>query len=191
MVAERASLAAAKALASANLTTVPRFHKYLATGGPGKSVLKVPKGESIFRQGEPADCVFYIQKGRVKISVTSNHGKGATLALQSGGDFFGEECIAASYPVRLATASALLPCVLLRIDSQEMVRALDADKSLANIFQSFLLTRCVLMHANLSDHLLNTSEKRLARILLLLAQLEGGIETTIPYITQETLAEMV
>ena len=184
-------MVAARAVASANRTKAEPVHEYLATGGPRKTVLNVPKGKVIFSQGEPADSVFYIQKGRVKISVTSPQGKEATLALQSQGGFIGEECIAASQPLRLATAAAILPCTLLRIDSKEMMQALDADKSLVRVFQSFLLTRCTVMQADLIDHLFNSSEKRLARTLLSLAQLEGGTEGDIPHTNQETLAEMI
>lgn len=181
----------ARALASANRTETQFFHEYLATSGLGKTILHVPKGEILFRQGDPADSVFYIQKGRVKISVTSRRGKEATLALQSKGDFIGEECISASQPSRLATASAILPCIVLRIDNKEMARALNVDRLLARLFLSFLLTRCVLMQADLIDHLFNCSEKRLARTLLQLAQLEGRTEAAIPHTTQESLAEMV
>jgi CRP/FNR family transcriptional regulator, cyclic AMP receptor protein len=184
-------MVAARAVASANRAKAEPIHEYLATGGPRKTVLSVPKGELIFRQGDPADSVFYIQKGRVKISVTSPHGKEATIALQSQGGFIGEECIAASHPLRLATAAAILPCTVLRIDSNEMMQALDTDTSLGHVFHSFLLARCVLMQADLIDHLFNSSEKRLARTLLLLAQLEGGTEASIPHTTQETLAEMI
>src|SRR5579863_4345854 len=145
----------ARGLASANYTKAQSLHEYLETVGPRKTVLNVLKGEFIFRQGDPADSVFYIQKGRVKISVTSPHGKEATLALQSKDDFIGEECIGASHPLRLTTAVAILPCTVLRIDGREMLQALDADKSLAHLFQSFLLTRCVLMQADLIDHLFN------------------------------------
>jgi CRP-like cAMP-binding protein len=167
------------------------FHEYLTTGGPRKTVLNVSKGQVIFRQGDPADCIFYIQEGRVKISVTSNQGKEATLALHRRGDFIGEQCIAGCYPLRLATAVAILPCTVLRIDSKEMKQALDADKSLAHLFHSFLLARCALMQEDLIDHLFNSSEKRLARTLLSLAQLEGGSKGFIPRIPQETLAEMI
>src|SRR5215467_13022577 len=124
-------MVAARGVTSANRTKPEPFHGYLATGGPWKTVLNVPKGKIIFRQGDPADSVFYIQKGRVKISVTSSHGKEATLALHSKGDFIGEECIIASQPLRLATAAAILPCTVLRIDSKDLMRALDADMSLA------------------------------------------------------------
>lgn len=181
----------ARAVASANRTNPEAFHEYFASWGPRKTVLNVSKGHVIFRQGDPADSIFYIQKGRVKVSVASSHGKEATVALQGQGGFIGEECIAASQSVRFTTAAAILPCRLLRIDSEEMVRALNVDKSLAQIFQSFLLTRCTLMQADLIDHLLNSSEKRLARALILLSQLENGVEANVPHTTQETLAEMI
>jgi CRP-like cAMP-binding protein len=184
MVAARDLVFAYKAKAHA-------LHEYFAASH-GKTVLYVPKGEIIFKQGGPADSVFYIQKGRVKISVSSPQGKEAALALRSKGDFIGEEAIAAAYqPSRLATALAILPCLVLRIDNKEMVRALDADKSLARFFQSFLLSRCMLMQADLIDHLFNSSEKRLARTLLLLSQPENGTEHAIHHTTQETLAEMI
>lgn len=183
MIAERAG-------ASANRTKVRLFHEYLATAGARKTVLSVPKEQVLFRQGDPADSVFYIQKGRVKISVTSSHGKEAMLGFQHSGAFIGEECLAGQ-PLRLATVIAIQPCTVLRIDSQEMMRALNEDASLASVFQSFLLSRCVLMQGDLIDHLFNSSEKRLARTLLSLSQIEGGNEATIPYTTQETLAEMI
>jgi len=166
-------------------------HEYLSTGGPRKTLLNVPKGKVIFSQGDPADSVFYIHKGRVKISVTSPHGKEATLALQNQGGFIGEECVVPSHTQRLATAAAILPSTVLRIDCKEMLQALDADTSLAHLFRTFLLTRCTLMQADLIDHLFHSSEKRLARTLLSLAQLEGGLEATIPHTTHETLAEMI
>jgi CRP-like cAMP-binding protein len=184
-------MVAAKGVTSANRTKPEPPLEYLTTAGPHKTLLTVSKGKVIFRQGDPADSVFYIQKGRVKISVTSSQGKEATLALHGKGDFVGEECIIASQPQRSTTAAAILPCTVLRIHSKEMMRVLEADKSMALFFQSFLLNRCVLMQADLIDHLFNYSEKRLARTLLLLAQREGGTEATIPSTTQETLAEMV
>lgn len=167
------------------------FHEYLVTGGPRRTVLNVNKRQIIFSQGELADSIFYIQTGRVKISVTSPHGKEGTLALQGPGSFIGEECIAGSHATRAATAVAIQAGTVLRIESLEMKQSLDADKSLASLFQSFLLTRCRLMQADLIDHLFNSSEKRLARTLLLLAQLEGKTEADIPHTTQETLAEMI
>ena len=176
---------------SANRAKAQPVHEYLATSGPRKTVHSVPNGGIIYSQGDPADSVFFIQKGRVKISVTSPQGKEATLALQSQGGFIGEECIATSNPLRLATAAAVLPSTILRIDRKEMIQALDADKSLAHFFQSFLLRRCTVMQADLIDHLFNSSEKRLARTLLTLSQIEGAPEANMPHITQETLAEMI
>jgi len=176
---------------SANRAKGEPVDEYLATGGLGKTLLNIVKGETIFRQGDPANSVFYIQKGRVKISVTSPQGKEATLTFQHEGSFMGEECLAASQPLRLATAVAVQPCAILRIDRRELTQALDARKSLAGVFQSFLLTRCTVMQADLIDHLFNSSEKRLARVLLLLCQLEDANEATTPSTTQETLAEMV
>jgi CRP-like cAMP-binding protein len=184
-------MVAARVVSSANRTIPEVFHEYFANGGPRKTILNISKGQTIFRQGDPADCIFYIQKGRVKISVASTHGKEATLALQGQGGFIGEECTAASQPLRFTTAAAIWPCRLLRIDREELVRALDADKSLTQLFQSFLLARCSLMQADLIDHLLNSSEKRLARALILLSQLENGMEATVPHTTQETLSEMI
>src|SRR5215472_7836538 len=150
------NMAAVATAALTNRTKALAFHEYLATGGLGKTFLNVPKGNIIFRQGDPANAVFHIQKGRVKIGITSSHGKEATVALRNKGDFVGEECIMPSQPLRLATAVAILPCTVLRIDSKEMTRALDADKSLADLFQSFLLARCVLTQADLVDHLFNS-----------------------------------
>jgi CRP-like cAMP-binding protein len=184
-------MAAEEAVASSSRTKAKLFHEYLATGGPRRTALSVPKGQFVFRQGDPADSIFYIEKGRVKISVTSSHGKEAALGFQNRGAFIGEECLAASQSLRSTTAIAVLPCSVLRIDGQEMMQALSADPLLAGIFQSFLLARCVLMQGDLIDHLFNSSEKRLARVLLSLAQLDGEIEATIPYTTQETLAEMI
>lgn len=184
-------MTAARAMTFEDRTSAQPVHEYLATTGPQKTVLNVPKGQVIFCQGGPADSIFYIQKGRVKISVTSPDGKEATLALQGQSDFIGEECIVGSHRLRRVTASAILPCTVLRIDSKEMLQALDADRSLAHLFRSFLLAHYILMQMRLIDHLFNSSEKRLARTLLSLAQLEGGSEATIPHTTQETLAEMV
>ena len=180
-----------KAVASANLTKMMPFHEFLATGGLRKTVLSVPKGQVVFSQGDPADSVYYIQKGRVKVSVTSSQGKEATLGFQNKGAFIGEECLVAAQSVRSSTATAVLPCTVLRVDRQAMMNALNSDPSLAAIFQSFLLSRCVLMQGDLIDHLFNSSEKRLARTLLSMAQLEDAPEATIPYVTQETLAEMI
>jgi CRP-like cAMP-binding protein len=176
---------------SSNRTQIQASHEYLATTGPRKTILNVRKGELIFRQGDSAPSIFYLQKGRVKISVTSPEGKEATLALHNDGGFFGEECIAEPHRIRLTTAAALAPSTVLRIEREEMRQAMISHKSLADLFQAFLLTRCRQMQADLVDHIFNSSEKRLARTLLILAQLENGNEATIQHITQETLAEMI
>jgi CRP/FNR family transcriptional regulator, cyclic AMP receptor protein len=177
-------------MASGNRMKSQPFHEYFTAGGPRHTVMNVSKGDLIFRQGDAADSVFYIQKGRVKISVTSPHGKEATLALYNKGDFLGEECLTASH-THLGAAVAVLPCTILKIERQDMLQALEAGKSFAFFFQSFLLTRCTVLQTDLIDHLFNSSEKRLARTLLSLVQLEGGIEATIQHTTQETLAEMI
>lgn len=185
------AMIADKAVASVSLTKMMPFHEFLATGGLRRTVLSVPKGQVVFSQGDPADSIYYIQKGRVKVSVTSNHGKEATLGFQNKGAFIGEECLATAQSVRPSTATAVLPCTMLRIDRQEMMNALNSDSSLAAIFRSFLLSRCLLMQGDLIDHLFNSSEKRLARTLLSMAQIDDTPEATIPYVTQETLAEMI
>jgi CRP/FNR family transcriptional regulator, cyclic AMP receptor protein len=191
MSLQQGEMMPAIAVLTEHRTKAESFQDHLSAGVVKKTALEVPKGEIIFRQGDPAHSIFYIQRGRVKISVTSLQGKEATLALHNQGGFIGEECIAASHSLRLATASAILPCTILRIGSKEMVQALEADKSFARLFQTFLLTRCTQMQASLIDHLFNSSEKRLARTLLLLAQLDGKSEATVQNITQEILAEMI
>jgi CRP/FNR family transcriptional regulator, cyclic AMP receptor protein len=137
--------------------------------------------------------VFYIQSGRAKITVVSSSGKEATIALLGAGNFLGEDCIATSHPLRVATATAITDGTLLRIDKKEMVRALHQEHGLSDIFVSYLLARNLRIQEDLVDQLFNSSEKRLARILLLLTQVakEGAHETVIPKISQETLAEMV
>lgn len=164
---------------------------YLAAVVPRKTTVSIPKGEVIFSQGDPAETVFYVQKGCVKLSVTSPQGKGATLALQGAGGFIGEECVASSHSFRLTAATAFLPCTLLRVDVKDMLKVLDSDRRVVQLFQSFLLGRCLSMQAELIDHLCNSSEKRLARTLLSLAQFGGGAEATVTHVTQEDLASMI
>ena len=149
--------------------------------------------ECAFSQGEPADAIFYIQKGRVRLTVVSHHGKEATIALLGAGEFLGEDCIVSDHSARLATATAITPCTVLRIHKAEMVRALHQEHALSDMFVAFLLTRNARIQEDLVDHLFNSSEKRLARILLLLAHFgkPGKPETLIPKISQETLAEMI
>jgi CRP/FNR family transcriptional regulator, cyclic AMP receptor protein len=166
---------------------------FLAKTGLGRTIVELKKGQAIFCQGDAANAVFYVQKGRIKLTVISKRGKEATIALLGSGSFLGEECIAAIQPQRMATATALTPSTILRIDRKEMVRVLHEEQLFSEIFVSYLLTRNTRIQEDLVDQLFNSSEKRLARALLLLAQFgkDGAPETVIPKIGQETLAEMI
>jgi CRP/FNR family transcriptional regulator, cyclic AMP receptor protein len=151
------------------------------------------KGQKVFGQGEAADAVFYIQKGKIRLSVISKRGKEATIGLLGDGNFLGEESIAAVLLKRVATATALTPSTILRIERVEMVRVLHEEQLFSEVFVSYLLARNARVQEDLVDQLFNSSEKRLARALLLLAQFgkEGAPETVIPRISQETLADMI
>ena len=166
---------------------------FLSHAGIGKAVEEFRKGTSIFSQGDPANAIHYIQKGRVKLSVVSKAGKEAVVALLAAGDFLGESCIASGHSVRLSTAVALSDCVVLTISQEQMLRVLREQSALSEVFVSFLLERNARIQADLVDQLFNSSEKRLARTLLLLAQFgrEGNTQKVIPKLSQETLAEMV
>ena len=166
---------------------------FLARAGLGKQVLNLKKNETAYAQGDAADAIFYVQKGRLRVTVTSANGKEATLALVGAGEFLGEDCMVLAHPLRLATATAMTECALLRISKAEMVRVLHQEHTLSDVFVSFLLTRNARVQADLVDQLFNSSEKRLARILLLLAQFgkESKPETVVPKISQEILAEMI
>jgi CRP/FNR family transcriptional regulator, cyclic AMP receptor protein len=166
---------------------------FLTQTGLGRTVLSLQKNEQAFAQGDPADAIFYIQKGQIKVTITSKHGKEATVALVGAGDFLGEDSVASTHPLRLATATAMTGCTLLRISKAEMVRALHQEHALSDLFVSFLLARNARIQADLVDQLFNSSEKRLARVLLLLAQFGKASkpETVIPKISQEILAEMI
>lgn len=166
---------------------------FLSQAGLGRKIVDLKKGQIVFSQGDPAHTVFYIQSGQVKLSVISSRGKEATIALLGAKDFLGEECVANGQPVRLATAVSLAEGAVLEIDKNEMVRALREHPALSDIFVSYLLSRNIRVQSDLVDQLFNSSEKRLARALLLLAQFgkEGAPETVIPKISQEALAEMV
>jgi len=146
-------------------------------------------GQSFFSQGDPADAVYYLQKGRTKLTVVSKSGKEAAIALLSAGDFVGEESIAGAVSLRLATAKAITLCSALKIERVEMIRVLHEEHAFSDLFLSFLLGRTMRTQADLVDQLFNSSEKRLARILLLMA--EGEHETLIPKITQDALAGMI
>src|SRR5271169_3746781 len=166
---------------------------FLARAGLGKKLLNLKKNELAYAQGDPADAIFYVQKGRLRITVTSANGKEATITLVGPGEFLGENCMVSAHPVRLATATAMTESILLRISKAEMTRVLHQEPELSEMFVSFLLMRNARIQSDLVDQLFNSSEKRLARILLLLAQFgkESKPEIVVPKISQETLAEMI
>ena len=165
---------------------------FLATIGNGRKTLAVPKEQAIFAQGDAADAVFYIQKGKVKLTVISKTGKEATIGILSAGSFFGEGALAGQI-LRMGSAAALTDCELLRVDKKAMIDALHREHSFSDLFMAYLLARNIRYEEDLVDQLFNSSEKRLARILLLLARFgkEGVPETVVPKISQETLAGMV
>jgi CRP-like cAMP-binding protein len=165
----------------------------LANVGLGKTFLKLKKNEAAFVQGDASDAIFYVQKGKLRVTVTSATGKEATITLVGEGEFLGEDCMVSAHPLRLSTATAMTDCALLKITKSEMLRELHKEPELSEMFTSFLLARNARIQADLVDQLFNSSEKRLARILLLLAQFgkERKPETVIPKISQEVLAEMI
>ncbi len=164
---------------------------FLDTVGVGRFIGKYQAGETVFLQGDPADAVFYIQKGKVQITVLSKQGKEGVIAVLGAGEFFGEGCLAAQ-PLHIATATVTSDSAIVKIEKQTMIRVLRDEPTLSQMFMSFLLIRRVQVEADLIDHLFNSSEKRLARVLLLLATVgkEGRMET-IPMINQEILAARV
>jgi CRP/FNR family transcriptional regulator, cyclic AMP receptor protein len=166
--------------------------RFLTTIGEGRRNLPVPKKHTIYAQGDACDAVFYIQKGKVRLTVVSNKGKEATIGILNPGDFFGEGGLAGQ-PLRMGTATAMTDCELMRIDKQAMMLALHREHTLSDMFTAYLLGRNIRYEEDLVDQLFNSSEKRLARILLLIAQFgkEGVPQTVVPKISQETLAEMV
>ena len=167
-------------------------NEFLATIGEGRKVVAFPKKQSIFVQGDAADAVFYIQAGKVKLTVVSKIGKEATLGILSEEQFFGEGSLAGQ-ALRMGSATAMTDCELLRIDKKAMMLALHREHRFSDLFVAYLLARNIRYEEDLVDQLFNSSEKRLARLLLLLAHFgkEGVPETVIPKISQETLAEMI
>jgi len=165
---------------------------FLSKVGDGKTTQLTPKKHLIFSQGDAAAAVFYVQTGRVKLTVVSEHGKEAVVGLLSSGSFFGEGCLAGQV-LYMATATALDVSTIVRIDKGTMIRVLHDESSFSEMFMAYLLSHNVRIQEDLVDHLFNSAEKRLARILLLLAQYgkEGKPEAVIPKMSQETLAEMV
>ncbi len=166
---------------------------FLGKAGLGRRTVRLKPKEAFFFQGDPADSVFYLQKGRARISVISDRGKEATITLLSAGEFIGEESIAGSAGLRLTTATAITACTALQIDRAEMIRVMHEEHEFSDVFVKFLLARSMRTQADLVDQLFNSSEKRLARILLLMAEFgqSGEPETLIPPITQGTLADMI
>jgi CRP/FNR family transcriptional regulator, cyclic AMP receptor protein len=166
---------------------------YLAKAGVGRRVVELKSKQTVFAQGDPADSVFYIKKGTIKLTVLSARGKEATLALLNAGEFFGESSIPAASSLRVTTAIAETPCTLLKIDRKAMQRLIHEERAFSDLFINFLLARTIRIQEDLVDQLFNSSEKRLARTLLLLARY-GKEDTTprvLPKLSQETLAEMV
>ena len=166
---------------------------FLASTGLGRRIVQVAPKQTFFSQGDPADSVFYLQKGRAKLTVVSQAGKEATITLLSTGDFIGESALATVAGLRLATATAITACTALKITREEMIRVMHEEHEFSDLFLKFLLDRAMRIQADLVDQLFNSSEKRLARILLLMAEFgkPGEPEQYIPKISQETLAEMI
>jgi len=165
---------------------------FLATVGTGRSVVKCRRGKTIFRQGDPADAVFYVEKGKVQITVVSDQGKEAVIAILEAGEFFGEGCLAGQ-PLHMASAGAMAESTIVRIEKDRMIRELRDEPSFSQLFMAFLLSRNAQIEADLVDQLFNSSEKRLARLLLSLSHFgkDGTMELVLPKINQETLAARV
>jgi len=165
---------------------------FLATIGDGRKIVSVPNKELIFAQGDSADAVFYIQKGKVRLTVVSQAGKEATIAIVGEANFFGEGSLAGQLQ-RMGSAAAMTDCELLRVDKKAMMDALHREHAFSDMFVAYLLARNIRYEEDLVDQLFNSSEKRLARVLLLLAHFgkEGIPEAVVPKISQETLAHMV
>jgi CRP/FNR family cyclic AMP-dependent transcriptional regulator len=167
-------------------------HAFLATIGEGRKFVPFQKKQTIFTQGDTADAVFYLQTGKVKLAVVSETGKEATIGILGDGQFFGEACLVGQ-PLRMLTATAMTDCAVLQIDKKAMMEALHREHKFSDLFVAYLLARNIRYEEDLVDQLFNSSEKRLARVLLLLAHFgkEGKPESVIPKISQEMLAEMI
>jgi CRP/FNR family cyclic AMP-dependent transcriptional regulator len=165
---------------------------FLATIGEGRKAMLSPKKHTIFTQGDPADAVFYLQTGKVRLTVVSTTGKEATIGILSDGSFFGEGSLAGQF-LRMCTATAMTDCAVLRIEKKAMMQALHREHTFFDLFVEYLLARNIRYEEDLVDQLFNSSEKRLARVLLMVAHFgkEGVPATVVPKISQETLAEMI
>jgi CRP/FNR family transcriptional regulator, cyclic AMP receptor protein len=181
-----------KRTAKAALTPVFDTQAFLTSVETGRSSIKYRAKETVFRQGDAADAVYYIEKGGVKLTVVSNQGKEAVVAILRAGDFFGEGCLAGQ-DLHMASAMATMASSAVKIEKAAMIRMLHERPALSERFMSFLLSRNIQIEADLVDQLFNSSERRLARLLLLLANFgkEGKLETVIPKISQEVLAAKV
>lgn len=166
---------------------------FLASAGLGRRIVLLKPGEPFYTQGDAADSVFYLQRGRARVTVVSNAGKEATITLVSAGEFVGEGALAAVPGLRLSSATAMTDCAALKIGRDEMIHAMHEEHALSDKFLRFLLARSMRIQADLVDQLFNSSERRLARILLLMAEFgkPGEPQRFIPKISQETLAEMI
>src|SRR6202171_6233143 len=166
--------------------------KFLTTSGEGRKMVPVAKKQTIYAQGAACDAVFYIQTGKVRLTVLAKNGKEATIGILNPGDFFGEGALAGQ-PLRMGSATALTDCELMRVEKKAMMLALHQEHALSDLFTAYLLGRNIRYEADLVDQLFNSSEKRLARILLLLAHFgkESRAEAVLPRINQEHLAQMV
>jgi CRP/FNR family cyclic AMP-dependent transcriptional regulator len=169
-----------------------RAKSFLTKVGTGRSVKRHAARESIFAQTDPADALFYIQKGKIKLTVVSSRGKQAVIAILSAGDFFGEGCLAGQL-VRMSSASAMTECLLVRLEKAAAIAVIHDEPAFSELFLHYLLSRNIRIEEDLVDQLFNSSEKRLARVLLLLANFgkEGKPEPVIPKMSQETLAEII
>jgi CRP/FNR family transcriptional regulator, cyclic AMP receptor protein len=165
---------------------------FLSTINGGRKIEAFPKKQTIFAQGDSSDAVFYIKEGKVKLTVVSQIGKEATIGILNEGEFFGEGCLTGQ-PLRLCSATAMSDCSVMKINKKSMMEVLHREQSFSEMFVAYLLARNIRYEADLVDQLFNSSEKRLARILLLLAHFgkEGKPETLIANVSQETLAEMI
>jgi len=166
--------------------------RFLAKVGSGRTIARFLPGDGIFAQGDPANAAFYIQEGRVKLTVVSRQGKEAVVAILGPGDFFGEGCLAGQQ-TRMASAAAMSECSIMRLEKTALIRVLRQEPAFSEMFLMHVLSRNIRFEADLVDQLFNSSEKRLARILLLLANFgkTGEPQTVIPKISQETLAEII
>lgn len=167
-------------------------HTFLSKIGAGRTMISCRKNQKLFSQGDPADAIFYIQDGKVKLTVLSKQGKEAVVGILGANDFFGEGCLAGQ-SVRMASATAMSACEIMRLEKGRTTRALQDEPTFSELFLTHLLSRNIRLEEDLVDQLFNSSEKRLARVLLLLANYgkEAKPESVIPKISQETLAEII